>query len=222
MAEKKWSEALRDGAIWLCFPAAAAVLMLMVWFTRQPDWPELGHDLQTSQAVELDSFDLFDTGSAQLRPGSENRLVNVLAHIKTKPGWLIVIAGHADASGDALRNLELSRARANAVRDWIKQVGEVPDSCFAIQAFAATLPLSSNDTPAGRAANRRVQIRLVPDFGACSVSEQGPLTTGLLQLDLRAQPATLAVAQGQLPPHGLGQLLRNRQPQTGATGAAVA
>jgi type VI secretion system protein VasL len=87
--------------------------------------------------------------------------------IKAQPGWLIVIAGHADPSGDVSKNLELSRARARAVRDWMQSMSDIPDSCFAIQGFAASQPLASNDTESGRAANRRVDIRLVPQQGAC-------------------------------------------------------
>jgi len=89
--------------------------------------------------------------------------------IKAQPGWLIVIAGHTDATGDAGRNLALSRARAGAVRDWMQRMGDIPDSCFAVQGFGADQPIDSNDTPEGRAANRRVDIRLVPESGACAL-----------------------------------------------------
>ncbi|WP_449433879.1 OmpA family protein [Pseudomonas putida] len=125
------------------------------------------------EPVQLESLSLFDAGSAELRPGSTRLLVKALVGIKAKPGWLIVIAGHADASGDSTSNLELSRARAAAVRDWMMGMGDIPDSCFAVQGFAASQPLSSNDTQSGRAENRRVDIRLVPQVGACAELEAG-------------------------------------------------
>jgi outer membrane protein OmpA-like peptidoglycan-associated protein len=122
--------------------------------------------------VRLDSLSLFASGSAELKPGSAKVLINALVDIKAQPGWLIVIAGHTDATGDAQRNLLLSRARAGAVRDWMQQMGDIPDSCFAVQGFGADQPLNSNDTPEGRAANRRVDIRLVPESGACALPTQ--------------------------------------------------
>ncbi|WP_374439879.1 OmpA family protein [Pseudomonas panipatensis] len=118
--------------------------------------------------VRLDSLLLFNLGSAELKPGSTKVLVNALVGIKAQPGWLIVIAGHTDATGNAEQNLQLSLARAAAVRDWMQRMGDIPDSCFAVQGFGASQPIASNDTEAGRAANRRVDIRLVPELGACT------------------------------------------------------
>lgn len=120
-----------------------------------------------SDPIQLDSLNLFDPGSAELKPGSTKLLVNALVGIKAQPGWLIVISGHADARGDAAKNLDLSRARASAVRDWMQRMGDIPDSCFAVQGVAASQPVSSNDTLNGRAENRRVDIRLVPQRNAC-------------------------------------------------------
>lgn len=127
-------------------------------------------------AVRLDSLSLFASGSAELKPGSTKVLVNALVDIKAQPGWLIVISGHTDATGDVQRNLQLSRARAAAVRDWMQRMGDIPDSCFAVQGFGASQPLGSNDTPDGRAANRRVDIRLLPERGACEPA--APVTDG--------------------------------------------
>lgn len=117
--------------------------------------------------VRLDSLSLFDSGSAQLKPDSAKSLINALVGIKAQPGWLIVIAGHTDASGDAERNLSLSRQRAEAVRDWMQRMGDIPASCFAVQGHGARQPIASNDTAIGRGSNRRVDIRLVPEEGAC-------------------------------------------------------
>ncbi|HEF4762983.1 TPA: OmpA family protein [Pseudomonas putida] len=117
--------------------------------------------------VRLDSLSLFSSGSAQLKPGSAKVLIDALVNIKAQPGWLIVITGHTDAIGSAEHNLQLSRARAAAVHTWMRQMGDIPDSCFAVQGFGASQPIASNDTEAGRQANRRVDIRLVPEVGAC-------------------------------------------------------
>ncbi|MDL2424746.1 OmpA family protein, partial [Pseudomonas sp. BAgro211] len=77
--------------------------------------------------VRLDSLSLFGSGSAELKPGSTKVLVNALVGIKAQPGWLIVIAGHTDSTGDDASNLALSRNRAAAVRDWMQKMGDLPD-----------------------------------------------------------------------------------------------
>ncbi|MFP3516487.1 OmpA family protein [Pseudomonas sp. SIMBA_077] len=127
--------------------------------------------LKFPDPVRLDSLSLFSPGSAQLKPDSTKVLIGALVGIKAQPDWLIVIAGHTDTTGSAEQNLTLSRARAAAVHDWMQRMGDLPDSCFAVQGFGATQPIASNDTAAGRALNRRVDIRLVPAVGACVPTE---------------------------------------------------
>ncbi len=122
------------------------------------------------QTVRLDSLSLFDTGKYHLKTSSTKVLVDALMNIKAKPGWLIVVAGHTDITGDEKANQTLSLKRAEAVRDWMLQTSDVSPTCFAVQGFGATRPIASNDTEQGRAANRRVEISLVPQANAC----QGP------------------------------------------------
>ncbi|MBB4822132.1 outer membrane protein OmpA-like peptidoglycan-associated protein [Pseudomonas alcaligenes] len=127
-------------------------------------------EFKVPEPVRLDSLSLFAVGSATLKPDSTRLLINALVGIKAQPGWLIVISGHTDATGSAEQNLQLSSARAAAVRDWMQRMGDIPDSCFAVQGFGASRPIASNDTEIGRALNRRVDIRLVPEVGACALS----------------------------------------------------
>lgn len=126
-----------------------------------------------ARTVSLDSLSLFSSASAQLKPDSAKVLINALVDIKAQPGWLIVIAGHTDAIGSPEQNLQLSQARATAVHHWMRQMGDLPDSCFAVQGFGASQPIASNDTETGRQANRRVDIRLIPDVGACVLPTAG-------------------------------------------------
>ncbi|NNA09036.1 OmpA family protein [Pseudomonas lundensis] len=152
-------------ALWLfagmLIIALLAGLGWRTWLTNQAPPPLM------PEPVRLDSLSLFDAGSAILKPGSTKVLINALVDIKAQPGWLIVIAGHTDASGVMEQNLALSHARASAVRDWMQQMGDIADSCFAVQGLAANQPIASNATEAGRTANRRVDIQLVPQVGAC-------------------------------------------------------
>ncbi len=119
--------------------------------------------------VRLDSMSLFDSGKSVLKAGSTKMLVNSLVGIKAKPGWLIVVAGHTDNTGNAQLNQTLSLERAAAVRDWMRDTGDVPESCFAVQGYGASRPIATNDTPDGRALNRRVEISLVPQANACQI-----------------------------------------------------
>ncbi|MEW9208426.1 OmpA family protein [Citrobacter werkmanii] len=127
------------------------------------------------KTVRLDSLSLFDSGQSQLKPDSTKVLVNALVGIKAKPGWLIVVSGHTDNTGNPKLNQTLSLKRAEAVRDWMRDTGDVPESCFAVQGYGAGRPVATNDTPEGRALNRRVEISLVPQADACRVP--GTLST---------------------------------------------
>ncbi|TDV56683.1 OmpA family protein [Pseudomonas graminis] len=139
---------------------------------------------QVPGPVRLDTLSLFNIGSAELKADSTQVLINALVGIKARPGWLIVVTGHTDATGSEEQNLRLSRDRAASVRDWMQRMGGIPGSCFAVQGFGASQPIASNDTEHGRRANRRVDIRLVPEEGAC-----GSLSAG-------AGPATPVAFRG--------------------------
>ncbi|EXU74090.1 OmpA family protein [Erwinia mallotivora] len=119
------------------------------------------------KTLRLDSMSLFDSGKSALKTGSTRMLVNSLVGIKAKPGWLIVVAGHTDNTGNPKLNQTLSLKRAEAVRDWMRDTGDVPESCFAVQGYGESRPIATNDTPEGRALNRRVEISLVPQADAC-------------------------------------------------------
>ena len=119
--------------------------------------------------IRLDSMSLFDTGKWALKPGSTKLLVNSLVGIKAKPGWLIVVAGHTDSTGDDPSNQVLSLKRAESVRNWMRDTGDVPESCFAVQGYGESRPVATNDTAEGRALNRRVEISLVPQANACQL-----------------------------------------------------
>jgi len=112
---------------------------------------------------------LFDSGKFVLKAGSTKMLVNSLVGVKAKPGWLIVVSGHTDNTGTPQLNQTLSLKRAEAVRNWMRDTGDVPESCFAVQGYGESRPIATNDTPEGRALNRRVEISLVPQANACLI-----------------------------------------------------
>lgn len=113
--------------------------------------------------MTLDSMSLFDSGKAQLKPGSMRAMVGALEMIKAHSDKRILVAGYTDNVGSADSNLTLSLARAGAVRDWLIEASGIAATQFATQGYGDTRPIASNDTPEGRARNRRVEITLVPD-----------------------------------------------------------
>ena len=108
----------------------------------------------------------FATG-VRLKDGSTKVLVDALVNIRAKPGWLILVAGYTDATGDEKSNQQLSLRRAEAVRNWMLQTSDIPATCFAVQGLGESQPAATNDTPQGRAVNRRGEISLVPRSDAC-------------------------------------------------------
>lgn len=139
------------------------------WAPPPPPPPVIKKIIQGTKTIRLDSMSLFDSGKSALKAGSTKMLVNSLVGVKAKPGWLIVVSGHTDNTGNAQLNQTLSQKRAEAVRDWMRDTGDVPESCFAVQGYGASRPIATNDTPDGRAQNRRVEISLVPQASACQI-----------------------------------------------------
>ncbi|TFB27355.1 OmpA family protein [Lelliottia nimipressuralis] len=144
------------------------------WTPPPPPRPVVKKIVQGPQTIRLDSMSLFDTGKWALKPTSTKLLVNSLVGIKAKPGWLIVVAGHTDSTGDDKSNQVLSLKRAESVRDWMRDTGDVPESCFAVQGYGESRPVATNDTAEGRALNRRVEISLVPQANACQLPGNTP------------------------------------------------
>ena len=100
----------------------------------------------------------FDTDRATLRPESEPVLGQVRDLLDARPGLSLVIAGHTDAEGEEAHNLDLSRRRAAAVVSWLVSQGVDPARLSA-GGHGESSPVAGNDTPEGRALNRRVEIR---------------------------------------------------------------
>ncbi len=102
----------------------------------------------------------FATNQSSLNASSQatlNKLVNVMNNY---PGTEILVSGHTDSVGDAAYNLELSKKRAFAVRDFLVSKG-VASSRMAVTYAGETTPTATNDTAEGRAKNRRVEIGIV-------------------------------------------------------------
>ena len=100
----------------------------------------------------------FETGRSTLKPDSYTILDIVAASLIANPDIKIEIGGHTDATGSAATNTRLSQARAAAVRAYLASKGVAPDRMVA-KGYGPSQPVAPNTTAAGRAQNRRVELR---------------------------------------------------------------
>jgi len=100
---------------------------------------------------------LFDTDQFTLRPGAREKLAKVSGIILGHPGLRLDVEGHTDSVGAEHYNQQLSENRADAVRDFLVRQG-IQSSSVSVKGFGKTQPVVSNDTPAGRQQNRRVEL----------------------------------------------------------------
>jgi type VI secretion system protein ImpK len=132
--------------------------------------PEIAQGLVTvvdsadRSVVTLRGDGVFASGSGDVSGAYPGLLGRIGAALKTVPGKVIVV-GHTDNTKPGLSarfpsNYELSKARATAVRDLLAERAG-PEARYSVEGRGDSEPLASNDTPAGRSRNRRVEIVLL-------------------------------------------------------------
>lgn len=102
----------------------------------------------------------FDVNKATLRPESYKALNELLSYLQYKDDIKIEIAGHTDNIGKDSDNLELSRQRAEAIRNYLVRKGIQPARLQA-KGYGATQPVADNETEEGRQLNRRTEVRIL-------------------------------------------------------------
>lgn len=112
-----------------------------------------------AQVVKLEGIN-FRTGSADLTGDSVESLSEVTAFLANQENVRIEIAGHTDATGAAAFNQRLSQQRAESVRLFLIRAGIDPTRMRAV-GYGESQPVASNATELGRAANRRVEFRIM-------------------------------------------------------------
>ena len=100
----------------------------------------------------------FEVGKSALKSESFTILDIVAASLVANPDIRIEIAGHTDNTGSAATNTRLSQSRAEAVRAYLASKGVAPDRMVA-KGYGPSVPVAPNTTAAGRAQNRRVELR---------------------------------------------------------------
>lgn len=120
---------------------------------------DLGQALETDGRYVLGDLD-FDTGSAQLGPGSFRSLSALADYLGAVPSRRVALVGHTDSSGSLDTNIALSRRRAASVLDRLVTEYGVNRTQVEAQGMGYLSPISTNLNAAGREANRRVEVIL--------------------------------------------------------------
>lgn len=103
---------------------------------------------------------VFETGKADLKAGSAQRLQPLAQYLKANPDVKVRIDGHTDSQGADAYNQQLSEARAQAVRTALGGMGVAPERITAV-GHGEAQPVADNKIAAGRQQNRRVEVTLV-------------------------------------------------------------
>jgi outer membrane protein OmpA-like peptidoglycan-associated protein len=107
---------------------------------------------------------LFDFDKSELRTGAMRNLYPLVSFLKDDPSRTAIIEGHTDNVGPPAYNLDLSRRRAEAVRQFLIDSGIAPNRVSA-RGLGDSYPVASNNTPEGRQMNRRVAIVFTSSAG---------------------------------------------------------
>lgn len=99
----------------------------------------------------------FDSGKASLKPESMGIINEMIEVMNDHPELKISIEGHTDSDGDDASNMKLSEERANTVMNTMVNSGISADK-LSTKGFGETKSIDSNDTPEGKANNRRVEF----------------------------------------------------------------
>lgn len=121
----------------------------------------VGEGIQVTFASGL----LYDFDSDRIRAESAANLRNLAASLKKYPDTDALIVGHTDAQGSDTYNQQLSQRRAAAAADFLAAEG-VPAGRVRVTGRGELEPIATNETEAGRQANRRIEVAIVASESA--------------------------------------------------------
>jgi outer membrane protein OmpA-like peptidoglycan-associated protein len=126
--------------------------------SNQPAPPStIEQELKEKKKVDIYGI-YFDFASDQLKPESTPVLEEIAGVLKDNPDWKLTVSGHTDNVGGDAYNLDLSKRRAAAVKEALVTQYHVAPDRLSTDGFGASRPVDTNDTLAGRARNRRVEL----------------------------------------------------------------
>lgn len=118
------------------------------------------YDVQESVSVT------FRTNSAVLSPEAKTQLDDLAAKAMNARAFMIEVAGHTDSTGSDAKNFRLSRARADAVVQYLAVQHKIPLRRFVTpMGYGKTEAVADNTTREGRSQNRRVDVKMIINRG---------------------------------------------------------
>jgi outer membrane protein OmpA-like peptidoglycan-associated protein len=146
---------------------------------------------ETARGLVINMSDvLFDVGKYTLKEPAREKLAKLSGIILSHPGLNLRVEGYTDSTGSDAFNQKLSEQRADTVREYLINQGLAPDSISSV-GYGKAYPVASNDTSAGRAMNRRVEIIVSGEIIGVKIG----------------QPPTEGQGQAPVPPTGAPQTL---------------
>lgn len=112
---------------------------------------------------------LFDAGEADLSNAANRTVLKLVQFLQLNPKRVVRIEGYTDSRGDKQANLDLSRARAQAVADALVDLG-IDAKRLQVEGYGPDFPVADNASERGRAQNRRVEVVFSDDQGRLSDS----------------------------------------------------
>jgi outer membrane protein OmpA-like peptidoglycan-associated protein len=133
----------------------------------------------------LDDYDVqenvsvtFRTNSAVLSPEAKAQLDELAAKANGARAFMIEVAGHTDATGSDAKNFRLSRARADAVVQYLAVTHKIPLRRFVTpMGYGKTEAVADNTTREGRTQNRRVDVKMIVNRGLSQPASSSTSTT---------------------------------------------
>jgi OmpA-OmpF porin, OOP family len=108
----------------------------------------------------------FNKGSSKISTKDQQQLKTLAQTATSLTGYIVEVTGYADSTGSAAINMQLSENRAKAVIAFLMQQGGVPiRHIIAPGAMGEYAPAATNETKAGRAENRRVEVKVLVNKG---------------------------------------------------------
>ena len=129
------------------------------------------YDVQQNVAVT------FRVNSAVLSPEAKQQLDDFASKAANAKAYMIEVSGHTDSTGGEAKNFRLSRERAEAVVQYLTVIHKIPQRRFVTPAgYGKSEAVADNSTAAGRAQNRRVEVKMLINRGMSQQTRTAPPT----------------------------------------------
>ena len=125
--------------------------------------------------VTIPASALFAANDTIVTASGRKLLGRLSSAVKAPTMYKLVVAAHSDDTGDDAYRIALTEARANAVDDCMIDASGVEDENIIPFGLGSDDPVSTNDSMAGRAKNRRIEIYIVPEAGLIERAAKGKL-----------------------------------------------